>query len=105
MKRHVVLSPLLTMTLILSTSAQTPQLSQPKLPAKFQFITPETTLQEVVDRLGQWQKVRGSGMLYYEYDLPDGSAVLVHPAWPFKVDNKVEGCTFYPKASDISLAP
>jgi hypothetical protein len=49
------------------------------IPAQFAFITTNTTLQEVVDRVGKYDRVRGSGILYYEYDLPDGSALLISP--------------------------
>src|SRR5215203_2414137 len=60
------------------------------VPAKFQFITKDTTLRQVVERVGRWDRVRGSGVLYYEFALPDGSAVLVHPEWPFGLENKIQ---------------
>jgi hypothetical protein len=37
-----------------------------ELPAKFRFITSKTTLQQVIDKVGPYTRVRGSGMLYYD---------------------------------------
>jgi hypothetical protein len=54
--------------------------SKPANIAQFAFITTNTTLQDVIDRLGKYDRVRGSGILWYEYDLPDGSAVLITPS-------------------------
>jgi hypothetical protein len=69
------------------------------------FITTRTTLQQVVDGLGKYSRVRGSGIIYYEYDLPDGSAVLIGPEWPFDAKSMVQNVTFFPKESEIDLAP
>jgi hypothetical protein len=75
------------------------------VPKQFSFITTQTTLRQVVDRLGEYSRVRGSGISYYEYDLPDGSAVLVGPEWPFDDESKIQNVTFYLRASEIGLAP
>jgi hypothetical protein len=75
------------------------------VPTKFRFITKDTTLQQVVDRVGRWDRVRGSGVLYYEFDLPDGGAVLVHPEWPFRLENKIQSVTAYRSTNEIALAP
>jgi hypothetical protein len=76
------------------------------IPAKFAFITTNTTLQEVVDRVGKYDRVRGSGISYYEYDLPDGSAVLVCPdvSLAAKAHPSI-GVTFYRSTNDIHLYP
>jgi hypothetical protein len=75
------------------------------VPEQFGFITGQTTLQQVVDRLGKYDHVRGSGISYYEYDLPDGSAVIVGPEWPFDLRSRIRNVTFYHKASEITLSP
>ncbi len=75
------------------------------IPEQFGFITSRTTLRQVVRQVGRYSRVRGSGMLYYEYDLPDGSAVLVGPEWPFESDSRIRKDFFYPHATDITLAP
>ena len=75
------------------------------IPEQFGFITNGTTLQQVVDAVGKYTRVRGSGILYFEYDLPDGSAVLIGPEWPFESDSRIRNVFFYPHATDITLAP
>jgi len=75
------------------------------VPAQFAFITTNTTLQEVVDRVGKYDRVRGSGILHYEYDLPDGAAVLISPAWPFQPTNKIQGVAYFHSTNDIHLYP
>jgi hypothetical protein len=76
------------------------------IPAQFAFITTNTTLQEVVDRVGKYDRVRGSGISYYEYDLPDGSAVLVCPdvSLAAKAHPSIS-VTFYRSTNDIHLYP
>ena len=75
------------------------------IPAEFAFITTRTTLRQVTDRLGKYDRVRGSGISYYEYDLPDGAAVLVGPEWPFDASSRIRSVEFYRKVSDITLYP
>jgi len=75
------------------------------LPAQFMFITPNTTLQQVIDRVGKYDRVRGSGISFYEYDLSDGSAVLIRPEWPFEPTNKIRGVTFFRSTNEITLHP
>ncbi len=76
-----------------------------ELPEQFSFITSDTTLQQVVDRVGNYSRVRGSGVQYFEFDLGNGSAVLVGPEWPFEPVSKVRNATFYKDARKITLAP
>lgn len=71
----------------------------------FSFITTNTLLQDVARRLGAWSRVRGSGILYYQYDMRDGSAVLLAPEWPFQPSNRIIGVTFYKDTNAIKLAP
>jgi hypothetical protein len=75
------------------------------IPAQFAFITTNTTLQQVIDRVGKYDRVRGSGVLYYEYDLSDGSAVLVSPEWPFQPTNRIRGVSIYRSTNEITLHP
>jgi hypothetical protein len=75
------------------------------IPPQFAFITTNTTLRAVIDRIGNYNRVRGSGILHYEYDLPDGSAVLLTPGWPFKPTDKICEGVFYLSTNDIKFYP
>jgi hypothetical protein len=76
-----------------------------EIPAQFRFITKKTTLGDVTQQVGQWHRVRGSGVRYYEYDLADGSAVLVGPEWPFGLGSRIQNVRAYRSTNDITLAP
>ncbi|MEI8291611.1 MAG: hypothetical protein WCH99_19255 [Verrucomicrobiota bacterium] len=75
------------------------------VPAKFAFITKKTTLQQVIDRLGKCDRVRGKGGAYYEYDLPDGAAVLVCPEAPYQLTNRIGGVTYFESTNYIVHLP
>jgi hypothetical protein len=75
------------------------------IPAQFAFITTNTTLQQVMDRVGKYDRVRGSGISHFEYDLSDGSAVLVSPEWPFEPTNRIRGVSFYRSTNEINMFP
>jgi hypothetical protein len=75
------------------------------LPPQFRFISRETTLQQVVDRVGAYTRVRGSGIQAFEFDLKDGSAVLVFPEYPFQLHCKIRSVQFYPKKEQIDIFP
>lgn len=64
------------------------------------------TLQEIIDRVGRYDRVRGSGIAYYEYDFSDGSAVLVCPDVSSTAKtNPTVAITFYQSTNDIHLYP
>ena len=71
------------------------------LPPQFRFISRVTTLQEVVDHLGPYSQVRGSRVQAFEFDLPDGSAVLVFPDHPYAPYSRIIKVQFYPKKEQI----
>lgn len=71
----------------------------------FRHITTFMTLQQVIDKFGMYDQVRESGILRYEYDFPDGSAVLVCPEWPFQPSNRIQGVTFCRNTNEIRLHP
>lgn len=73
--------------------------------AEFNFVTTNTTLQQIIDRVGRYDRVRGSGILYYQWNLSDGSAILVATEGPFQQTNKVTGFHVYPDARSITLSP
>ncbi len=52
-----------------------------------------------------YDRERGSGMLYYEYDLNDGGAVLISVALPFQPSSRVLGITHYESTNGIPLFP
>jgi hypothetical protein len=69
------------------------------LPSTFRFITHDTTLQEVIERLGPASRVVELALRHhdgdtehfkgYEYDLPYSAAVIVMPQRPFEPEDKV----------------
>jgi len=69
------------------------------LPSTFRFITHDTTLQQVIDRLGPASRVVELALRHrdgdtehfkaYEYDLPYKAAILVMPHRPFEPDDRV----------------
>ena len=61
---------------------------------EFDFITTNTTLQQVIDRVGHFDRVRGSGISYYQWDLAGGSAVLVVQSGHFNRQTKSRDFTF-----------
>jgi hypothetical protein len=69
------------------------------LPSTFRFITHETTLQQVIDRLGPASRVIELALRHrdgdtehfkaHEYELPYRAAVLVMPQRPFEAEDKI----------------
>lgn len=53
------------------------------------FLERDTTLQEVVDKLGWPDRSVGSGILTYQYDLADGGTVEV-PSWGGQLHARVQ---------------
>lgn len=95
------------LSLVEAFNARTIATSQ--LPAEFRFITAETTLQEVIDRVGKptslqpmtvdLQQIRrsdlivgadgGPAIVVAEYELPNGAAVVLVPECPFEPDCRI----------------
>lgn len=93
-----------------------------QLPADFQFITHDTTLQEVLAKVGPCSRevklpvdpsvVGGFGVvetkrgapaiLTFEYDLPYSAAVIVMPEYPFEAGNRIRAVLYRPL--DVDLA-
>jgi hypothetical protein len=69
------------------------------LPSTFRFITHDTTLQEVIDRLGPASRVFELALRHrdgdaehfkaHEYDLPYNAAVIIMPQRPFEPEDKI----------------
>jgi hypothetical protein len=55
----------------------------------FRFIGTNTTLGAVTQRLGPYDRVSGSGIQMFEYDLADGSTIVLWPDWPFQSTNLI----------------
>ncbi len=91
---------------------------QTKRLPEFQFITHETTVQDVIDKLGDPTRTRalsfdsivgarkaaahnvsGISIGVLEYDLPYGAAVIVMPDFPGLLENKIRA-VFYRGAQD-----
>jgi hypothetical protein len=70
-----------------------------ELPPTFRFITHDTTLQQVIDRLGPASRVVDLALRHtdgdtehfkaHEYDLPYSAAVLIMPQRPFEPEDKI----------------
>ena len=100
-----MIARVLAISLIAAVAAHGGSMTRNELPNQFRFISHKTTLRQVIDRLGPYTRVRGSGVQAFEYDLPDGSAVLIFPEHPFQPSNKIRDVQFYPKKEQISIYP
>jgi hypothetical protein len=92
-----------------------------ELPSEFRFITHETTLQEVLDRLGKPSREvkvpinAEAGLGYalvssgtgpaviqtFEYELPYRAAVIVMPEFPFARENRIRAVFYRPIQRDL----
>lgn len=74
------------------------------LPLEFRFISRQTSLQEVMDRVGpRSRKLQRNSVVAYEYDLPRGCAVLIFPEPPCRPESKVLNVRMYLKTEEDSL--
>lgn len=64
-----------------------------ELPREFRFITHETTLQEVIEKVGPYTRVTQKGLV--RYDLPSGGALFLFPEPPFSDSSRVRGIQLY----------
>ena len=91
-----------------------------RLPPEFRFITNDTTLQEVMERIGPSSRVlslivdeesaagygtveREAGraaILIHEYDLPYRAAIIVMPEYPFEPENRIRAVFYRPPLRD-----
>ena len=92
-------------------------------PSEFRFITHDTTLQEVIDKVGMPTRrvkvainpdaglgyaLASSGLpaliLTFEYDLPYMSAVIVMPEFPFEPENRIRAVYYRPIQRELAEA-
>lgn len=103
---------------------QTREISVEKAPPEFRFITHETTLEEVIDKVGKPSRVvrvpisAESGLGYalastgaakpvivtYEYSLPYHAAVIVMPEFPFEMQNRIRAVFYRPIQRELAEA-
>jgi|SRR5882724_13662563 len=70
--------------------------SIPRSLARFAFICHDTTVQETIDRLGPPTRIRTDHAL--QYDLPDGSQVVLYPRHPSRRSSSTfRNMDFFPK--------
>lgn len=87
----------------LSTAAKW---SPDQLPREYRFITDQTMLGRITEVLGPCTCVRGNDRIQaLQYNLPNGSAVLIFPEWPFKRDSRILGVHMYDSDKAIPLFP
>jgi hypothetical protein len=83
---------------------ETPKDWRPEeLPQEFRFITHDTTLAQLNDRLGPSKPVGSDAII--RYDLPSGGAICVFLQLPFSSNSKVRGVQFYPQESLVPVFP
>jgi hypothetical protein len=100
------------------------EISTSQLPSEFHFITHETTLQQVIDRLGPCSRVvrlpidpksglgygfvptklGGAAIIAFEYHLPYHAAAIVMPEYPFEPQNRIRAAFYRPLQVDLSHA-
>ena len=98
------------------------EISTQRLPSEFHFITHDTTLQEVIDRLGPCSrkarlpvdpqsglgyafastKSGGAAILTFEYHLPYHAAAIVMPEYPFEPQNRIRAVFYRPLQRDLA---
>lgn len=98
------------------------EISTQQLPSEFHFITHDTTLLEVIDRLGPCsRKVRlpvdpesglgyafaptksgGAAILTFEYHLPYHAAAIVMPEYPFEPQNRIRAVFYRQLQRDLA---
>jgi hypothetical protein len=91
-----------------------------ELPAEFRFITSGTTIQEVIDKVGPYSRIRkhlahpsfGTGyglstgpsgmpmLVLVEYDLPYHAAVILLPEPPFQPQDRIRAAFYRPPRPD-----
>lgn len=97
------------------------EIATAQIPAEFRFITEETTLQEVIDRLGEPTSLQplsvnprqirasqlivgadgGPAIVVAEYELPNGAAVALVPEYPFELDNRIRTAVYRKAFPDV----
>jgi hypothetical protein len=98
------------------------EIATQRLPSEFHFITHDTTLQEVIDRLGPCSrevrlpvdpesglgyafaptKSGGAAILTFEYHLPYHAAAIVMPEYPFEPQNRIRAVFYRPLQRDLA---
>jgi hypothetical protein len=83
------------------------------LPSEFRFITHETTLADVSNRLGLASRVTELALphcdgdvehfMAHEYDLPYEAAVIVMPQRPFEPDDKIRAVSLRKRPNEDEL--
>lgn len=92
------------------------------LPKEFRFITRDTILKEIIDKIGEPSRVveipisaehglgyalvsskTGRAMIVtYEYDLPYHAAVIVMPEFPFEQQSRIRAVFYRPIQSELA---
>jgi hypothetical protein len=67
----------------------------PSALCRFAFICHDTTVQQTIDRLGPPTRIRSDHAL--QYDLPDGSQVVLYPRHPSQSRSTFKKMDFFPK--------
>lgn len=95
-----------------------------RLPPDFRFITHDTTLQEVIERAGEYSRIRElpvdeetvagyaaaetkpgtPAIVTFEYDLPYRAAVILMPEYPFGPENRIRAVFYRPPRDDDDLS-
>jgi hypothetical protein len=76
------------------------------LPPEFRFIQVGTTVKDVVDVLGKYSRIRGCDQIQaLQYNLDNGSAVIIFPEWPFSYESRVIGVLQCDSKNKVPLFP
>jgi hypothetical protein len=95
-----------------------------RLPSEFRFITHDTTLQEVIAKVGPYSREvklpvdpssvggygfietpqGGAAILTFEYDLPYSAAVIIMPEYPFEPSNRIRAVFYRPLNAELADA-
>ena len=83
-----------------------------QLPPEFRFITADATLQSVIDEAGPYSRVvrlpiknggAESEITAFEYELPNGAALLVMPEPPFQPESRLRAVVYRRARGDLPI--
>lgn len=98
------------------------EIATAQIPAEFRFITEETTLQDVIDRVGKPTSLQplsvnpgqiraselivgadgGAAIVVAVYELPNGAAVAIVPEYPFELESRIRTAVYRKAFPDVA---
>jgi hypothetical protein len=74
-----------------------------RLPLEFRFITHETMIEEVLDKIGPGSTSAADPPNVVRYDSPDGHVIFLYPEFPKTRAGRVRGIQLFEHKSDLPI--